>query len=319
MPKAPKKGSARFRKERFSQDELQMLVDTLHEHAGTVFNSNMRREAVLRKKEIWALVGQKVSAVGNTPRTVEDCHKRWDDLRLWVRNILSANRTQALETGGGPSSPIKLTPWEETCASMIGPESIEGVGEMECGATSSADGGSEHDSEEHDTTPAEDTNRPSISRGQARGRRVPARKPPQRHIPPATPRPVEGTAPHPSLHCLQTPVQRPVQRSPVWLGRWQPRPPSQPKTAPMTSGAPLMTTQWMLSTPQHNWHPPRYPPRVTPLIPTPRSSLGKTRHTDISVWYTVPGRMSRLGMPARFPAGPLVQPQEHSGLTSSLH
>ncbi|XP_069488679.1 myb-related transcription factor, partner of profilin-like [Ambystoma mexicanum] len=139
MPKAPKKRSARLRKERFSQDELQMLVDTLHEHAGTVFKSNLRREAVLRKKEIWALVGQKVSAVGNTPRTVKDGRKRWDDLRLKVQNILSVNRTQALETGGGPSSPIKLTPWEETCASMIGPESIEGVGEMGCGATTSAD------------------------------------------------------------------------------------------------------------------------------------------------------------------------------------
>ncbi|XP_069468413.1 nuclear apoptosis-inducing factor 1-like [Ambystoma mexicanum] len=140
MPKAPKKGSAHLRKERFSQEELQMLVDTLHEHTGTVFSSNMRREAVLRKKEIWALVCQKVSAVGNTPRTVKDCRKRWDDLRLRVQNILSANRAQPLETGGGPGSPIKLTPWEETCASQIGAESIEGVGEMECGATSSTDG-----------------------------------------------------------------------------------------------------------------------------------------------------------------------------------
>ncbi|XP_069463439.1 zinc finger protein 91-like [Ambystoma mexicanum] len=56
---ALKKGAARQRKERFSEDDLQMLVDTLQEHAAIVFSNNMRREAVLKKKETWALVAQK--------------------------------------------------------------------------------------------------------------------------------------------------------------------------------------------------------------------------------------------------------------------
>ncbi|XP_069502418.1 myb-related transcription factor, partner of profilin-like [Ambystoma mexicanum] len=176
MPKAVKKGASQQRKERFSEDELTMLADTLAENAEVVFANDLKRAAQLKKKDIWEEVACKVSAVGNIPRTVKDVCKQWDDLRLRVCNIMSANRSQGLATGGGPSSPIKFRQWEETCASTIGIESIEGVGEMEHGAISSTDGGSDPDSEAHDsaaqaTTPRkkargrEEGNRPSTSKG----------------------------------------------------------------------------------------------------------------------------------------------------------
>ncbi|XP_069506355.1 nuclear apoptosis-inducing factor 1-like [Ambystoma mexicanum] len=115
MPKALKKGAARMRKERFSKEELNMLADTLAENGDVVFSNDMRRPALLCKKEIWAEVARKVSAVGTIPHTVKDVWKRWDDLRLRVRNIISANRSQGMATGGGDGSPIKMTRWEETC------------------------------------------------------------------------------------------------------------------------------------------------------------------------------------------------------------
>ncbi|XP_069502587.1 myb-related transcription factor, partner of profilin-like [Ambystoma mexicanum] len=189
MPKAPKKTAERLRKQRLRLDELYVMVDTLEEHADIMFSWDMRRELVLRKKNIWALVAQRVSAVGTILRTSNDCRKRWDNLRLRVRSILSANRSQAQQTGGGPSSPMKLMPWEETCAGLIRTESIEGVGNMECGAPSSADGGSEHDSEEPETSC------PTTSRGKGRVRRIPARKDTPM---PAPARPKEG-APRTSL------------------------------------------------------------------------------------------------------------------------
>ncbi|XP_069494081.1 uncharacterized protein [Ambystoma mexicanum] len=171
-----------------------MMVDTLHEHSDTVFSSDMRRVTIV-KKEIWAIVAQKVSAVGNTPHTTKDCRKWWDDLRLRVRSILSANRSQALETRGGPGSPMKMMLWEETCAAMIGPEAIEEVGDMECGATSSVDGGSEHDSED------QAGNWPSTSRGQVRARRLPASRKTPQATPPAPTGPMEDAQPllHPAL------------------------------------------------------------------------------------------------------------------------
>ncbi|XP_069492362.1 myb-related transcription factor, partner of profilin-like [Ambystoma mexicanum] len=176
MPKALKKGAACHFKIRFSVEELNMLTDTLAANVEVVFMQDNRRAAQMRKKEIWEEVAHKVSAVGTTPRTIKDVRKRWDDLRLRVRSILAANRSQGIGTGGGGGSPIKMTHWEETCASTIGIETIEGVEEMERGVPSSADGGSQSDSEDQDsaaqaTTPMkkargmEGGNRPSTSRG----------------------------------------------------------------------------------------------------------------------------------------------------------
>ncbi|XP_069492288.1 myb-related transcription factor, partner of profilin-like [Ambystoma mexicanum] len=176
MPKALKKGAARLRKVCFSEEELNMLADTLAENGEVVFGAGLRRPAQLRKKEIWEEVACKVSAVGTTPRTIKDVRKHWDDLRLRVWNILAANRSQGMATGGGGASPIKMTRWEETCVSTIGMEAIEGVGDMERGVPSSADGGTQSDSEAQDpteqpTTPVkkargtEGANRPSTSRG----------------------------------------------------------------------------------------------------------------------------------------------------------
>ncbi|XP_069488998.1 uncharacterized protein [Ambystoma mexicanum] len=61
MPKTPKKSADRLRKQRFSPEELQAMVDTLAEHADIVFSGNMRREAVLRKKDIWEQLAQRLS------------------------------------------------------------------------------------------------------------------------------------------------------------------------------------------------------------------------------------------------------------------
>ncbi|XP_069486326.1 myb-related transcription factor, partner of profilin-like [Ambystoma mexicanum] len=114
MPKAMKKGASRQHKDRFNKDELTMLTETLAENADVVFAQSLKREAFIRKKEIWALVAEKANAVGNTPRTTKDCRKRWDDLRLQVRNILSANRSQAIATGGG--IPAEVEQQEELTA-----------------------------------------------------------------------------------------------------------------------------------------------------------------------------------------------------------
>ncbi|XP_069468402.1 myb-related transcription factor, partner of profilin-like [Ambystoma mexicanum] len=190
MPKAVKEGASRQRKERFSEGELTILADSLAENAEVVFANDLKRAAQLKTKEIWELVAQKVSAVGNTPCTVKGVRKCWDDLRLRVRHILSANRSQGLANGGGSSSLIKLSHWEETCASTIGIELIEGVGEMEHGATSSTDGGSDPDSEAWDSTVQattlrkksrgrEEGNRPSTSKGPCKAQLPQKAKAPQ--------------------------------------------------------------------------------------------------------------------------------------------
>ncbi|XP_069494369.1 myb-related transcription factor, partner of profilin-like [Ambystoma mexicanum] len=73
MWKATHKTTPRLRKKRFSDEELNMLADTLAAHADEVFANNLKSEVQLRKKEIWEEVARKVSAVGTTPCTVKDC------------------------------------------------------------------------------------------------------------------------------------------------------------------------------------------------------------------------------------------------------
>ncbi|XP_069476371.1 nuclear apoptosis-inducing factor 1-like [Ambystoma mexicanum] len=183
MPKAIKKTTDRQRKEKFTNEELTMLTETLAVNADVVFANDMRRETLICRKAIWAEVALKVSAVGTTTRTVRDCRTRWDDLRLQVRSLLSANRNMA--TGGGADSPIKLKEWVETCANMIGVESIEGVGSMEHGVATTSDGGSHTDSEELGTAtlappatnrprPQDTGDTPTTSKG--KGRRVPMQR-----------------------------------------------------------------------------------------------------------------------------------------------
>ncbi|XP_069495592.1 myb-related transcription factor, partner of profilin-like [Ambystoma mexicanum] len=99
MSKPTRKSTPRMRKKRFSDEELNMVAETLVAHTNDVFANDLKRAAQLRKKEIWEEVGRKVTAVGTTTSTVKDCKKRCDDLRLRVRNILSANRREAMATG----------------------------------------------------------------------------------------------------------------------------------------------------------------------------------------------------------------------------
>ncbi|XP_069473280.1 uncharacterized protein [Ambystoma mexicanum] len=149
--------AARRRKPRFSEAELNMLADTLVENAGEVFLSDLRRQSLIRKKAIWEEVARKVSAVGTTPRTVRDCRKRWDDLRLRVRNLLFAQRAHGMATGGGPASPIKLQAWEETCSSILHLEAIEGVGDAEVGVPTSDEAGTSSGNEGEQPTTSRTT------------------------------------------------------------------------------------------------------------------------------------------------------------------
>ncbi|XP_069502435.1 nuclear apoptosis-inducing factor 1-like [Ambystoma mexicanum] len=159
MSRATRKTTPRLRKKRFSDEELNMLADTLAAHADEVFTNNLKREAQMREKEIWAEVARKVSAVGTTPRTVNVCKKRWDDLSLRVQNILAINRREAMATGGDAHSPVRLMRCEETCSTIIQMESIEGFGEMETGAATSGEGGIDGEGGSQDPS-----TRPSTSR-----------------------------------------------------------------------------------------------------------------------------------------------------------
>ncbi|XP_069502696.1 myb-related transcription factor, partner of profilin-like [Ambystoma mexicanum] len=128
----------RQRKQRFSEAELTVLVDHIVQHAEMLISADQRRATQQRRKEVWAEAARKCTAVGVTTRSVKDCHKRWDDLRLRVRNLIAAHRQRSSGTGGVPASLLRLQTWEERCSSVHHLVAIHGIGDGEAGVSPSA-------------------------------------------------------------------------------------------------------------------------------------------------------------------------------------
>ncbi|XP_069468328.1 myb-related transcription factor, partner of profilin-like [Ambystoma mexicanum] len=131
--------ATRQRKQRFSEAELTVPVEHIVGNADMLFSADQWRSTQQHHKEVWAEAACRCTAVGVTIRTVKDCHKRWDDLRLRVRNLIAAHRQHSTDTGGGPASPLRLQSWEDRCSSILHLEGIQGVGEAEVGVCPPAD------------------------------------------------------------------------------------------------------------------------------------------------------------------------------------
>ncbi|XP_069463096.1 myb-related transcription factor, partner of profilin-like [Ambystoma mexicanum] len=129
----------RQRKQRFSEAELTVLVDHIVQHAEMLLSADQRRATQQRRKEVWAETARKCTAVGVATRSVKDCHKRWDDLRLRVRNLIAALWHRSSGTGGGLASPLRLQTWEERCSSVLHLEAIHGIGDAEAGVSPPVD------------------------------------------------------------------------------------------------------------------------------------------------------------------------------------
>ncbi|XP_069461308.1 myb-related transcription factor, partner of profilin-like [Ambystoma mexicanum] len=137
----------RQRKQRFSEAELTVLVDHIAQHAEMLFSADQRCATQQRRKEVSAEAARKCTAVGVTTRSMKDCHKRWDDLRLRVRNLIAAHWQRSSGTGGGPASPLRLQTWEERCSSVLHLEAIHGIGDAETGVSPPADAAISSDSD----------------------------------------------------------------------------------------------------------------------------------------------------------------------------
>ncbi|XP_069502335.1 myb-related transcription factor, partner of profilin-like [Ambystoma mexicanum] len=153
--------ATRQRKQRFSEAELTVLVEHIAGNADMLFSTDHQRSTQQRHKEVWAEAAHRCTAVRVTIRTVIDCHKRWDDLQLRVRNLIAAHHQHSTGTGGGPASPLKLQSWEVRC-SILHLEGIQGVGEADVGVCPPADAA--------DTSGDSDTAQQAMPRPPARDR-----------------------------------------------------------------------------------------------------------------------------------------------------
>ncbi|XP_069482289.1 uncharacterized protein [Ambystoma mexicanum] len=130
----------RLRKPKFSEGELVVLTDEVVAHSDELYGIRQRKTSAQRRTAIWHSISQKVTAVASVPRDGEDCHKRWTDLRVRVRGLLSQHHQKSLATGGGTVEPLVLTTWEEKCSTLLNMEGTEGVGGVEVCASSQGAG-----------------------------------------------------------------------------------------------------------------------------------------------------------------------------------
>ncbi|KAJ1198112.1 hypothetical protein NDU88_001956 [Pleurodeles waltl] len=72
---------ARQRHPRFSEEELRVMVEEIVRVEPQLFGSQMQHTSIARKMELWRRIVDRMNAVGQHPRNLEDIRKRRNDLR----------------------------------------------------------------------------------------------------------------------------------------------------------------------------------------------------------------------------------------------
>ncbi|KAG8432784.1 hypothetical protein GDO86_017141 [Hymenochirus boettgeri] len=121
----------RLRKVRFSDEELNVLIQEVHDNISQLFGELSVRTPTAVKNKIWEDIVAKVNAVGVTTRTVHELKKRWHDLRRRTKMKLSVFEHCARQLAGGSSVFHHQRLLQET----IHPHQIQGISDLD---TSSA-------------------------------------------------------------------------------------------------------------------------------------------------------------------------------------
>nr|AAZ94881.1 tumorhead-B [Xenopus laevis] len=124
----------RIRKMRFSDEELNVLVQEVHDNMSQLFGELSVRTPTAVKNKIWEGIVTKVNAVGVTTRTVSEIKKRWHDLRRRTKMKLSVFEPIGHHLAAVP--PVFQPPHHQRLLQeTIHPHQIQGISDLD---TSSA-------------------------------------------------------------------------------------------------------------------------------------------------------------------------------------
>ncbi|XP_072283195.1 uncharacterized protein [Pyxicephalus adspersus] len=87
----------RKRKDKFTDREVHVLVDTILEHIDQLFGPHPSNAA--GKNLIWHKVMEKVNREGDTKRTLQECKKKWQDYKRKVKNYVDTAMSQDSQPG----------------------------------------------------------------------------------------------------------------------------------------------------------------------------------------------------------------------------
>ncbi|XP_073413953.1 uncharacterized protein [Dendrobates tinctorius] len=119
---SPSSGVPRLRIVKFTEKELDVLVDLVIENYSKLFGNEADITSSMAKNAMWQAITNEVSAVGVASRTSDKVKKRWKDAQRKMNEKLSEALAHVAETGRRPPPHLRLTQYEQRLRDFFKPE-----------------------------------------------------------------------------------------------------------------------------------------------------------------------------------------------------
>ncbi|XP_075716900.1 uncharacterized protein LOC142759003 isoform X1 [Rhinoderma darwinii] len=124
---SPSPGVPRLRIVKFTEKELDVLVDLVIENYSKLFGNEADITPGVAKNAMWQAIANEVSSVGVASRTSDKVKKRWKDAKRKMNEKLSEAVAHVAETGRRPPPHLRLAPYEQRLRDFFKPEYIKEV------------------------------------------------------------------------------------------------------------------------------------------------------------------------------------------------
>ena len=114
------------RAKNFSNEEITSLVDLVLENKPKLFGAFSSKITSNEKDALWEEIARTISRTHGTIRSKDDVCKKWCNVLVKYKPIISDKISAAKKTGGGPAE-AELTELEMKIKSIKGKETFEGI------------------------------------------------------------------------------------------------------------------------------------------------------------------------------------------------
>ncbi|XP_075050435.1 uncharacterized protein LOC142127211 [Mixophyes fleayi] len=119
---SPNLGVPRLRIVKFTEKELDVLVDLVIENYSKLFGKEADITPSVAKNAMWQAIANEVSTVGVASRTSDKVKKRWKDAKRKMNEKLSEAAAHVAETGRRPPPHLRLAMYEQRLRDFFKPE-----------------------------------------------------------------------------------------------------------------------------------------------------------------------------------------------------
>eukprot|EP00079_Xenopus_tropicalis_P033441 XP_017947212.1 PREDICTED: t-SNARE domain-containing protein 1-like isoform X2 [Xenopus tropicalis] len=122
-----RKRQERLRNLKFNEFENEALIEELVPVYHKVIGKYATKTPTAVKAKAWKDIAERVNSVGVCLRNVQNCKKRYQDIKRVLRKKLAEDSRYRSGTGGGPAKRVHFTRYEELLLPFLHRESVRGV------------------------------------------------------------------------------------------------------------------------------------------------------------------------------------------------